>query len=194
MIIGISGKAGSGKDTAAQMLKWIYNNPGKTWQDCCNTPINSRYADINVAHFADALKEATQHMLVVSDWETNTQEGKMTYIDWLGMTVREFLQKFGTAMRLNVDPNFWVKALWANLQSWDNVIIADVRYPNELQSIIDRGGFVIRLEREGAGAGNHDSETALDNYTEWDWYIENNGSLEDLYNKLAKFANSHPLK
>lgn len=193
MIIGISGKAGSGKDTAAKMLQWIYSNPEKTWEDFENNPLNSRYADINISHFADILKEATRGLLVVDDWATDTQEGKKSHIDWLGMTVREFLQKFGTAMR-SVDDNFWIKAMWANIDGvWANVIVADVRYPNEAQSIKDRGGFLIRIDRNGAGAGEHDSETSLDNYNEWDYHIGNNGDLESLFKAMKIFANEHPI-
>lgn len=33
---------------------------------------------------------------------------------------------------------------------------------------------------------NHSSETALDNYTDWDYIIDNNGTIEDLVNKVKE--------
>lgn len=193
MIIGISGKAGSGKDTAASMLEWIYSNPGKTCEDYEKHSSNNKYADVNISHFADILKEAVRHLLVVDEWATNTQEGKKSHIEWLGMTVREFLQKFGTAMR-NIDNDFWVKVLWAHIDDvWDNVIIADVRYPNEAKSIKDRDGILVRIDRKGAGAGEHTSETALDDYNNWDYHIKNDGSLEDLFKIMQIIAREHPI-
>ena len=148
-IIGISGKAGAGKDTLAQMLVLeLY-----------------RYGECRTVHFADV--------------------GKASEIKWLGMTVRELLQKFGTAIREGVDPDFWVKSLFNIYEDKDFIIIPDVRFPNEAKAIKDRGGILIRIERNGAGAGNHISETALDDYKEWDYVINNNKSLEEL-KKMGK--------
>ena len=109
------------------------------------------------------------------------------------MTVREFLQKFGTCVREGVDNLFWIKETFANVDGWRNVIIADVRFPEEVNAIKERGGLIIRLERNDAGAGNHISETALDDYTDWDKEIDNNNSLLLLFNQLKQFAQEHPL-
>ena len=87
-----------------------------------------------------------------------------------------------------------------------NWIITDVRFPNEAQAIKDKGGIVIRVNRFSeeqkiallkvrAGRLNnslelalkdaHPSETALDNY-KFDEVIENNGSIEELIEKVKK--------
>ena len=82
-----------------------------------------------------------------------------------------------------------------------NWIITDVRFPNEAKAIKDRGGIVIRVERKpfnraGGMEGNkqfskqieedtHPSETALDGY-EFDAVIDNNGSIEDLIEKVKQ--------
>ena len=192
MIIGISGKAESGKDTAAKMLEVIYANPEISFDDYANRRYN-KFADINTVHFADTLKEATQVMCHIGEWETNTQEGKKTTIDWLGITVREFLQKFGTCVRMGIDNLFWIKETFANVDGWKNVIIADVRFPEEIEAIKERGGIILRLERNGAGAGNHISEVALDDYTGWDKVIDNSFSLLLLFDQLKQFAKEHPL-
>lgn len=193
MIIGISGKAESGKDTAAKMLEILYANPKISFEDFSNKKYN-KFADIQTVHFADSLKETAQVLFGIGEWETNTQEGKKKTINWIGKTVRELLQGVGQGLRNAIDPDLWVKILFANTSEFfTNFIIADVRYPNEVNAIKEREGLLVRIDRNGAGAGNHDSETALDIYTDWDYYIENNGSLEELFEAMRIFVNNHPI-
>ena len=193
MIIGISGKAGSGKDTAAKMLEVLYANPDISYEDFANKRYKN-FADIQIVHFADSLKETAQVLFRIGEWETNTQEGKKTTINWIGKTVRELLQGIGQGLRDAIDPNLWVKILFANTEGWSNYIIADVRYPNEVKAIKERNGILLRIDRKGAGAGNHSSETALDDYKEWDLVIDNNSTKEDLFNTLKKIVQKYPLK
>ena len=192
MIIGISGKAGSGKDTAAKMLEVLYANPDISYEDFANKRYKN-FADIQIVHFADSLKETAQVLFRIGEWETNTQEGKKTTINWIGKTVRELLQGIGQGLRDAIDPNLWVKILFANTEGWSNYIIADVRYPNEVYAIKKRNGILIRIDRNGAGAGNHSSETALDDYNDWDFHIGNNGSLESLFETMRIFTKNYPI-
>ena len=192
MIIGISGKAGSGKDTAAKMLEVLYANPDISYEDFANRRYKN-FADILIVHFADVLKEAAQVLFRLGEWEINTQEGKKTTINWIGKTVRELLQGIGQGLRDAIDSNLWVKILFANTKGWSNYIIADVRYPNEIKAIKERNGILLRIDREGAGAGNHSSETALDDYKEWDVHIENNDSIEDLFETMRIFTKNYPI-
>ena len=192
MIIGISGKAGSGKDTAAKMLEVLYANPDISYEDFVNRKYKN-FVDIEVVHFADILKETVQALFAIGEWETNTQEGKKVTISWIGKTVRELLQEVGQGLRDAIDPDVWVKALFANTEDWANIIIADVRYPNELEAIKERDGILLRIDRKGAGAGNHSSETALDDYNDWDFHIGNNGSMEELFEAMKIFAKNYPI-
>ena len=184
MIIGIAGKAQAGKDTTAMMLQTLLTNPDITWDMYWNSDMIFEW-DHFVVHYADLLKEVSQEMLDMPFDDFNSQEVKQMHLDWLGMTVREFLQKLGTAVRKEIDPEFWIKALFNTYQN-GNIIIADVRFPNEAEAVKARGGKLIRIERPGAGAGNHISETALDDYKGWDIVIDNVGTLEDLF-KVVKF-------
>lgn len=192
MIIGISGKAGSGKDTAAKMLEVLYANPDISYEDFANRRYKN-FTDIQIVHFADTLKETAQVLFRISEWETNTQEGKKTTINWIGKTVRELLQGIGQGLRDAIDFDLWVKILFANTKGWSNYIIADVRYPNEIKAIKERNGILLRIDRKGAGAGNHSSETALDDYKEWDVHIENNNSIEDLFEAMRIFTKNYPI-
>ena len=95
------------------------------------------------------------------------------------MTARELLQKFGTAIREGVDSDFWVKLLLNNSKNED-IIIADVRFPNEVKTIKEAGGIIVRIERKNIETSSHISETALDNYKDWDMTIINDYDLDSL--------------
>lgn len=68
----------------------------------------------------------------------------------------------------------------------DKWVITDVRFENEVKAIKRRGGIVIRLTRDtGNKPSNHESETALDYYDEFDLVYNNNGSLDDLISFIS---------
>jgi len=136
-----------------------------------------------------------------------------------GMTVRTLLQKLGTeAMRDGLHENVWVNALFADYRiipakfkdlkegediltkEWEypKWIITDMRFPNEMKAILEKGGITIRVVRRqiivldgakytiGADPYNeHPSETALDG-AEFDYEIINDGTIEDLIERVRE--------
>jgi hypothetical protein len=146
-----------------------------------------------------------------------------TKLDFNRMTVRELLQKVGTdAMRDVIHPDVWVNALMKDyrdkvdfdksLPPNKNWLITDVRFPNEAKAIKDRGGIVVRVNRPSVRKeevtnaltgekdyfhvhypkDEHPSETALDGY-QFDYIIDNSGSIEDLIRKTKEFLISFNL-
>ena len=81
---------------------------------------------------------------------------------------------------------------------YPNWIITDMRFPNELEAVKSRGGITIRVNRpydslnqdslfslqKQQETNNHPSETALDD-AEFDYTIDNNGSIEDLIHTVS---------
>ena len=188
LIIGISGKARSGKDTVAQILR--------------NNGLNEANLT-TIVHFADVLKYTLARLCstrdcMISHNDFTTTEGKQKTIPWLdNMTHRELLQRFGTAIREEVHPDFWVKVCIHHLEFIQpnylkkyDLIVPDVRFPNEKKAIEDLGGIVIRVERPGIDSGNHISETALDD-AEFCHTIQNDGTLEELETKVKEFLNDY---
>jgi hypothetical protein len=133
MIISVSGKIGSGKDTVAKII-----------QDA--TP----YYNWEVKKFAGKLKYVATLLsgIPMEKWED--QEFKQTEMspEW-GMTYREFLQRIGTeAMRNGLHTDTWVNALFADYnESESNWIVTDTRFPNEIDMIQRLGGQVWRVRR-----------------------------------------------
>jgi hypothetical protein len=147
-------------------------------------------------------------------------KGRQAYIhskEVIKLTPRKLLQLLGTEAGRNIiHPNIWVNALFANYipkyidigqnppkSYYPNWIITDMRFPNELQAVKDRGGITIRVNRpieiiaqhqsflenhpanhpKNIIIGEHPSETALDN-AEFDFVIDNNKDIEHLVNEV----------
>ena len=171
-IVGFSGYARSGKDTAAEALQGL--------------------GFVRIS-FADVLRDFLYEMNPIIDVEYNTGGGGgvrlrqiIDHYGWNGYKdtifaaeIRRNLQVLGTDCgRKMIGDNVWVDALFNNLPFEDGkYAIADVRFPNEADGIRARGGKMFRIEREGIGPANdHFSEVALDHY-EFDGFIHNDGSV-----------------
>lgn len=134
-------------------------------------------------------------------WNKLQQSGRSKVS--MSMTYREFLQKLGTeAMRNGLHENVWVNALFADynsidkliriteegLEEWEegnypNWIITDMRFENELEAVVKKGGITIRVVRPGTVVGNHPSEVALDGFI-MHYEIINDGTIEELVEKV----------
>lgn len=186
-IISISGKIGSGKDTIADII--MQYTPYHRWQ---------------VKKFAGKLKDIAEILTGVPKINFEDQEFKQQDMgpEW-GMTYRDLLQKLGTeAMRSGLHKNVWVNALFAdyqfNIEEDEQIhywIITDSRFPNELAAVKKHNGITIKVIRDSGNTIGitHTSETALDNYTEWDYVIDNNGTLEELKTQVLSILEKESL-
>ena len=62
-------------------------------------------------------------------------------------------------------------------------VVTDVRFPSEADAIREHGGILIRVNRDTGYVDNHPSETALDDYMDFD-YIITNDNLDDTIEKV----------
>ena len=103
---------------------------------------------------------------------------------------RLILQAYGTEIfRKRVDMDWWAKLLKDKFlkSDADITIVTDCRFPNEIEVFNDAQDYrviTIKIERKVPTASvvaAHDSETALDNWTAWNYIIDNNNiSMEEL--------------
>jgi hypothetical protein len=121
-------------------------------------------------------------------------ENQKDYLKLFKLTPRLILQILGTdCARKIIHPNIWVNSLMSEYKEkngYPNWIITDVRFPNEAKAIKAKNGIIIKINRynnliETSGIQQHASEIALDNY-DFDYVIENNGTIEDLIFKINK--------
>jgi len=197
MIIGVVGFIGSGKGTAADILV-------------------EKHGFVKLS-FADAVKDATaaifgwQRSLLEGDTD-ESREFRETKDEWWSakfgrdFTPRLALQLMGTEAGRDVfHENVWVYALERKAEMYKDVVIADVRFPNEIEWMRSKGGFAVRVSRgrdpewyEIAAMANdvnhpmhQDSSIKMADlkihYSEWAWagqimdyQLDNNGSISML--------------
>lgn len=188
MIIGIAGKKRSGKDTIADFLI-------------------KEYGFIKYG-FADPIKEIAK--IIFGFNEEQLYGDKKGEIDenWK-IKPRDFFQKFGTDYGQFIFPehfpdtfkNVNKRSLWVLVfnkwylkkkreDPYIKVIINDVRFNHEFECIQELGGYIMKVERDNNKIeDNHISENELNFNEEFNYIIKNNGSKEELYEKITEIIN-----
>jgi len=198
MIIGLCGLIGSGKDTAADYL--------------CN------FHEFRRDSFASTLKDAVASVFgwdrellegrtkQAREWREQIDPWWADRMHMPNLTPRLILQLWGTEVcRRGFHDDIWIASLENKLRNTkDNIVISDCRFPNEIVSIRRAGGRVIRIARGTDPAwfslakadpskmpprypDIHASEYSWAQ-TDFDFVIDNNGSIEDLYSDLKNLV------
>lgn len=150
--LGLSGYAGSGKDTAANFLKEALISHGK---------------QVDAIAFADPIRWMLMSLGVPQQYIINRDLKEVAIPGFNGCSARQMMQTLGTEWgRLCLGRNFWTSQVERRLAAWadlnkapDIIIITDVRMANEANWINDQGGMVVRIERPGLKAVRpHESE------------------------------------
>lgn len=176
MLIGLAGAAGAGKGSVASVLV--------------------REHGFSEIAFADPLYEAVSAILQVPVGQLKDRTFKEAVIDWIGKSPRELLQLLGTEFgRKVIGESVWVDAGMrraASLRRYgENVVIADVRFDNEAEAILEAGGVVWEVTRRGApclteSTAKHESEAGVAHRL-IALSLANDGSLSDL-SLLVQYA------
>lgn len=174
VIIGLAGRAGSGKSTAAEYLRRRY--------------------DFEAVAFADAIKDMLAVMLADRDIDHAVLHEPLmkatTLPDCHDRSARQLMQTLGDWGR-QLATGFWVHQLAhrAGLASrgapvHDRIVITDVRYPNEDEWVQHQGGVVLRITRQaGSRTDPHSSEQWTDSLLAHAT-IPNDGSIAGLHTQL----------
>lgn len=175
-------------DPLKKMLAILLNVPVSKFnnrhfkEDCVvNIPtLNSTLSDFTESN--DKLSDSKFNRMVKSLDPELTQSN---------LTIRQLMQYFGT----EICRKFFGKDVWINCTlKHCNVptIISDCRFWNECLAIKEHGGIVIYVNRPSLIASSHQSEVeCIDMYNNdaFDYVINNNGTLKDLFNKVKNLCN-----
>lgn len=149
---------------------------------------------------------------IILDYLTTTKEQLKNYegLELIKPTPRFLLQFIGTnLLRNQLHTEIWVNALmseyklyketkpFVNLtlkdEEYPNWLITDMRFPNEMDAVKKRGGITIRVNRNlEESKDQHESETELDN-AEFDYVINNDGTIEELIEKVREILTKEKL-
>jgi cytidylate kinase len=169
-ILAFAGRKQSGKTTCAQFVGEVFAKHTMKKYDIYN--------------FADPLKQdicinilgLTYDQCYGSDDQKN--ELVDCYWDNKKLSAREVMQIVGTDMFRKLQTNVWSEATIRKIKK-DNPklgIIADCRFPNEVEAIKNAGGLVIKLTRNPYNS-DHSSEMALDennyDHSKFDIVVDN---------------------
>jgi hypothetical protein len=164
IVILISGKAGAGKSTFAELLK---------------TELGDANKEVWITHFADMIKSIALSM----GWDGNKDYRGRRLLQHLGDVGKEYDSLLWLKQTIRQIAGF----------SGDYTIVDDFRFPYEAEEFAKRWPTItIRILRPGQEAdlgeqGKHISENALEGYKH-NYYLHNTRTLEDLANHAKMIA------
>lgn len=189
IVIGINGYARSGKDTVAEILVRNYGF--------------KRFS------FADHLRACLYELnpIVGGRWDWSGADQKYVIMRWqnvinvygyenykdteYGTEMRRLLQVMGTEVgRQMIADDVWVRELDKHS---GRIVVPDMRFPNEYDKIIERGGKVWRIDRPDVRPVNpHVSETAIDD-KRFDYHIDNSNTIKALEQEVDHLMDEYGL-
>jgi len=172
MIIGVSGKKRSGKDTFYKFFKELLPEH-----------------EIKKYAFADLVKEYAIKYFSIPLSEIKNENHRF------------ILQGLGQAFREEVSKTYWVDHVFSEIKESQNnnpneiSIITDVRYRNEAKEVEKHPeSFLVNIQKTFSenSVDFHQSENDLNNY-EFEHVIINNGDLDDYKRKIEKWIEKNLL-
>lgn len=184
----ICGRAGSGKNTIGDMII-------KEFSD------KYAYKHRQIA-FADPVKDIARIMFphAPERYWTGASEYRNSFIDHAfkhnqPLTARQLLIDIGSNLGRGYDSNIWINVLDYRLSTYSKdevLVLTDCRFINEHNFLKSKGFTLIKVQRPSCSKIEHVSETELEripNY-QFDYIIDNNGSLSDLHKNVINMLNS----
>ena len=178
-VIALGHRRFVGKDTLA---RFIINH------------LRINHADLSIQKiaFADELKRIAHEVfrlqgLQAKSYYDDDPNKKEEIIPQLGISARDLWIKYGNQMR-EYHNDIWVELALDNIYA-KVVIITDLRYPNEAKALKELGAVLIRIDRPSIPKSDDVADTALDDYEDWDYIIENNDNLTVLHDRINAIVN-----
>jgi len=168
-IIGLTGKARSGKDTVG---KYLCENHG--------------YVRVS---FAEPLKDMVGALIGLDP--DKLELIKDNQLPVIGYSPRELLQTLGTEWgRQTLHENFWVDIARAQItdlkqrNKCSGIVITDARFENEATMLRDMGGIMVHIDRDcSIHIPKHSSENGI-KMNEEDYLIYNIGDKGELWDQV----------
>jgi molybdopterin-guanine dinucleotide biosynthesis protein len=183
-VVMIGGKKRSGKGSATEYLKKLYETQGFT---VAVVSIASTVKEIIADLFGISVEDVEKYKNAPTKyWVEAMDTGQLT----LHQTdFRRLLQLLGTDIRNKyLGQNFWVRVAVDKITATkaDIVLVDDWRFPFEYEEVLKEFPTkTLIILRDSETKDTHSSETALDDFVA-DYTVRNSGTLEDFFIKLEK--------
>jgi hypothetical protein len=200
MIIGVCGFIGCGKDTVADYLVNFHEFRRESFADSLKDSVAAVFGWDRIM-LEGRTKEAREWREQVDPWWAER-------LDMPTLTPRWVLQYWGTEVcRKTFHDDIWIASIENKLrQSKDDIVVSDVRFPNEIKSIKKLGGKIVWVQRgalpewyDWAVKANSGNNLAINEMkirkvhaSEWAWIgnefdtiLDNNGTIDQLYTQIA---------
>lgn len=170
ILIGLTGRAGVGKDLVASHLQRQYQ--------------------FKPMAFATPLKKAAAQVFGIEEIYFHDRSLKESVAPHWGITPRHMMQVLGTeGVRNNFGQDFWVKRWlldYAAVGESENVVVTDIRFANEARVVQDLGGVMVHITRPGFSnaAVDHESESGVPFNARTDHTLTNDSSIRSLFKKV----------
>ena len=218
VIIGLTGKAGAGKSTAAKILREQFGfvtvpfaGPLKRMSIAAGLSAAEVYGDQKEApirpfeRFGNRLSSKVLVDALMGLPETMREGLGASLCLWWQRhhgdftSSRRFQQLLGTEWgREMVAQDFWIRCWQAEVGDhaathFGPLLVCsdDCRFANEFDAIRKEGGIVVRIEREGAGSATGAAHASEHGGGTPDIVIENNGTTGDLAARLGGILNRY---
>jgi hypothetical protein len=191
VIVGLVGKKSSGKDTAGAFLVDDHGFIRHSFADALKQSAAALF-DVPVETWDELKNNEAAHVTLHGPGISNSG-----VVPWAALTVREFLQRYGTEAHRDVfGGDFWVKVARAAMlktlmQGGDDpmhapsIVVTDVRFPEEAQTIRDLGGMIVRVVRPEVEVGDTHASEVVQESIEANFELWNGGTIADLRSGVA---------
>lgn len=197
-IIAICGLIGSGKDTIADYLCNFYHFKRDSFASTLKDSVACVFG-----WDRELLEGRTKYS---REWREQVDHWWAQRLSMPNLTPRFVLQNWGTEVcRVGFHDDIWIASLENRIRtSKDNIVITDCRFPNEIQALKRLDATIVRVKRgsdpdwfqvatqapelmKTAYPKIHASEYSWAS-TKFDVVVDNNGSIEDLYNSVKNLV------
>ena len=204
MLISITGFIGSGKDTVANYLTTNHGFKKESWAGSLKDAVSSIFG-----WDRELLEGTTKYS---REWREQVDPWWSERLQIHNLSPRWILQQWGTEVcRQHFHNHIWIASVENKLlNSKDDIVLTDTRFPNELEAIKKLGGITIRISRGpkpiwyddaiAVNAGPRHMTWALSmdrlgrlnihpsEYSsvglKYDYEIDNDGTIDDLHSKI----------
>lgn len=176
MLIGLVGNKQAGKSSFADYLEKEYNFTTQAFADPIKNGVKI-FFDFNNEQMEGVLKE-----VIDKRWGISPRQA----LQIIGTDIfREYLPNNVSGLK-NLGDKFWIERfkIWYRRNKDKNIIVSDVRFPNEAKLIKELGGEIVKIERNGLeNKDKHISESLVDKI-EFDSMVRNDFSLKEYYQHI----------